>query len=261
MRIAWRKHAVGVSGRVVFREGVLEYLACYPGKEHESVVRLDGRAEHALLAMGLIGLRPGTPPRWNEKTQHFNPPTGDLVDVRIWWRAAGTWHQADGFDWLQEYEFGRPPIARPWVFTGSRRLRGGGVAADQMGDGLAVVDKPDALLNLSRSHTASNADLWCVANTKAIPPLHTPVWVVVQPATARTWRFRADFRGALYVNDRLVTPNDAADLIRLSRRLSPGAPVVIHAQDTLRCDMDRLRRTLLGAGVERSWVRITLERR
>ena len=260
VRIDWRARRVVVSGRVVFREGVLEYLACYPGKEHESVVLLDGRAEHVLLALGLVGLRPGTPPRWDEAAERFTGPTGDLIDVRLWWQEDGTYHAGDGFDWLQEYEFGRPPIARPWVFTGSRRLRGGGVAADRMGDGIAVVDKPDALMNLSRSHTESNADLWCLANTPAIPPLGTRVWIVLGAATPRCWKLHADFRGALYADDRLVTPGDAADLIRLARQLSPDRPVPIALRGTLRCDAERLRRALRTAGAEAAAFRFTPRR-
>ena len=36
------------------REGPLEFVACFGGKEHESILRLEARATHIFMAMGLV---------------------------------------------------------------------------------------------------------------------------------------------------------------------------------------------------------------
>ena len=72
--IDWQQRAVLVDTHIVLRAGALEFLACRPGKEHESIVRCDAPAMHIYMALGLIGLTPGQPPRWNETHEAFDPP-------------------------------------------------------------------------------------------------------------------------------------------------------------------------------------------
>lgn len=244
-----------MDGHVVLREGPIEFLACFPGKEHESIVRLDASATHIYMALGLIGLEPGHPPQWDERRGRFGPPTGDLVDLAIEWEAAGRRQTAAGFEWMREFEFARTPIDRPWVFAGSRRLRDGTLSADRSGEGIAVVDKPDSLLALSRNHVSRDADLWVQANTAAIPPLHTPVRVVLRPAEARSHEIRVDFRGIAFVDGHYAHPEDVADLIKLARRLSPDYLQLIRLKGTLRSDQARLQRALAAAGLPPDAVR------
>ncbi|MBU0617803.1 MAG: hypothetical protein KKI02_08810, partial [Planctomycetes bacterium] len=135
--IDWARRTVHVDGRVVLRAGPVEFLACFAGKEHESIVRLDASAVHIYMALGLVGLEPGHPPRWDEQRGRFGPAAGDLVDVSIEWEGDGGRRAVSGVEWLREYEFARTPIDRPWVFAGSRRLRDGTLSADRGGDGIA----------------------------------------------------------------------------------------------------------------------------
>ncbi len=247
--IDWTLPAVYVDGHVVLRQGPIEFLACRPGKEHESIVLLDAAATHIYLALGLIGLTPGHPPEWDEARGRFGPPAGDLIDLTIEWEDGGRRHSAAGFEWLRELEFARTPIDRPWVFAGSRRLRDGMLSADRSGEGIAVVDQPDSLLALSRNHVSRDAELWALANTAAIPPMHTPVRIVLRPAKPRTHEMRVDFRGAVFVDQRYAHPEDVADLINLARRLSPDCVQPIRLEGTLPADLARLQSTLAGAGV------------
>ncbi len=247
--IDWGQLAIYVDGHVVLREGLVEFLACFAGKEHESIIRLDASATHIYMALGLIGLEPGHPPRWDDRRGRFGPPTGDLIDVSIEWRSDDCRRTASGFQWLREYEYARVPIDRPWVFAGSRLLRDGLLSADRGGDGLAVVDKPDSLLALSRNHVSRDAELWAEANTAAIPPPHTPVRVVLRPARARLYEVRVDFRGEVLVDKRYAHPEDLADLLKLTRRLSPDYVQTIRLERTPRSDAARLRRVLIAAGV------------
>jgi len=247
--IDWARRAVYVDGQVVLRAGPVEFLACFAGKEHESIVRLEPSATHVYMALGLVGLEPGHPPRWDERRGRFGPPTGDLVDVSIEWEIDGDRRSAAGFQWLRECEHERTPIDRPWVFTGSRRLGDGTLSADRSGEGIAVVDKPNSLLALSRNHVSRDAELWAEANTAAIPPMNTRVRVILRPARAREYDARVDFRGAAFVDGRFVQPEDLADLIKLARRLSTDYVQPIRLEGTLRSDAAALRRVLLRAGV------------
>lgn len=234
---------------MVLRRGPLEFLACLPGKEHESIVRLDASAVHIYVALGLVGLEPGHPPQWDERRGRFGPPAGDLIDLTIEWEDEGRRRTAAGFEWLREFEFARTPIDRPWVFAGSRRLPDGTLSADRSGEGFAVVDKPDALLALSRNHVSRDAELWALAHTAGIPPLQTPVRIVLRPAKARAHEIRVDFRGAAFVDERYAHPEDVADLIKLARRLSPDYVQRIRLEGTLRSDEARLQKALVAAGV------------
>lgn len=253
--IDWTARAVYVDGHVVLREGPIEFFACFAGKEHESIVRFDASATHIFMALGLIGLEPGHPPQWQEQRGCFGPPAGDLVDVTVEWNTPAGGHSAAAFDWLREFEFGQPPIDRPWVFGGSRRLGDGTVSSERSGEGLAVVDKPDSLLALSRSHVSRDADLWTEANTGAIAPLETRVRVVFRPARPRAHDIRVDFRGAALVDGRFAHFEDVADLIALARRLSPNDVQRIKLTGTLRADVARLRSQLEAANVPADAVR------
>jgi hypothetical protein len=272
--IDWQKRTVYVAARVVLRSGALEFLACWPGKEHESILRCEAAATHVYEALGLIGLAPGHPPEWDPQADRYRDPAGDLVDISLSWDQDGRTLSADAFAWLCDMEYARAPLPRPWVFAGSAREPDGTLASDATGVGIAVVDFPDSLLALSRRHSSSNAELWVEANTPAIPPVGTRVQIVLRPAQRRSYEVVLDFRGVLWVtestaqeqrssHDRLALPGwhrycppaDLTDLIRLARQIDPDYVQVIDVQGTLYADEAALRRALLDAGVPGTAVR------
>ncbi|MBN2447999.1 MAG: hypothetical protein JXO22_14810 [Phycisphaerae bacterium] len=256
VRIDWASRAVLVDTRVVLRAGTLEFLACFPGKEHESIVRCEASAMHIYMALGLIGLTPGHPPRWNESRDAFDPPTGDLVDILFEWVADGQRRQVNAYDWLREYEYGCPPVARPWIFGGSVILPDGTSASDASGAGIAVVDKPDSLISYTRSFPSRLEELWVCANTAAIPPPETPVTMVIRAAQPRECVATLDFRGVLAVNERVVSAADFADLLQSARRLRPDHVQVIHADRPLRADVHALLDGLRARGIPDESIRI-----
>lgn len=255
-----------VAARVVLRAGALEFLACWPGKEHESIVRCEAAAAHVYQALGLIGLVPGHPPVWDPDSDRYGEPTGDLVDISFRWSEDGRAQTADAFAWLREVEYARTLLARPWVFTGSLRLPDGTLSADATGVGIALVDFPDSLIALSRHHSSRNAELWVEANPgapgAAIPPEGTPVQLVLRPAAAPggtgfqpVGEVVLDFRGVAWVNGRYCSALDLADLVRLARRLDPGYVQTIVVCGVLRSDESRLGQALLDAGVPAAAIR------
>lgn len=246
--IDWATPAVFVDGEIVLREGPLEFFACFPGKEHESVIRLDATAEAVNLACGLVGFDAESPPVWDEATQQYRAPRGDLVDLAVAWSDGDQQETAAAHEWLVEVETGRSPIARPWVFCGSYRRADGSFAADASGAGVALVDFPDALLAPSRSRTASNASLWVLANPTIIPPGKTRVKLTIRAARPFDLTLRLDDLGRLYANQRYVSDADAVDLIELARRLSPGAAIPIEVSSgAFRADAARVKAALQAA--------------
>jgi hypothetical protein len=247
--IDWQAPAVYVDTHVVLRRGPLEFYACGSGKEHESILRLHASAAHVYLALGLIGVSPGHPPVWDDSLGEYAPPAGDLVEISCEWKEGGKQCRADAWTWLREIEYARPPLSRPWVFGGSVRLENGALAADRSGAGVALVDFSDALLSLSRGHSSRNAELWVEANTDAIPPLDTPVRLVLRPARRHAYRITLDFRGQTFVDGRWAALKDVADLLRMAGQVDPQRTQDINTAGTLRSDVAQVRHRLAQLGV------------
>lgn len=255
--IDWAEHAVRVRGRIAQSSGPLEFLACFAGKDHESAVRMLAEAEHVYMALGLCGNTPGAPAQWDESAHRYTTPTGDLVDVSLEWTTAdGKALRATGFDWLIDVATEQRPIPRPWVFTGSIRPESGGLAAGHSGAGVAIVDMPDSLLALSRSHVSSDADLWAVADPEQVPAPGTEVVVVLRPATALPLDVSIDFRGDLTVNGRAATVADVVDLVSLSLKLDQSTSVVIKCDGAMRADRETLVEALRAGGIDISRCRV-----
>lgn len=249
VRIDWQRLEVQVEARVVLRSGALEFLACWPGKEHESIVRCEAAAAHVYMALGLIGLMPGHPPIWEAQIGEYGAPAGDLVDISFRWEEDGRTGTADAYDWLREVEYGRRPVGRPWVFAGSQRRPDGTLSTEVSGVGVALVDFPDGLICVSRRHASRNAELWVEAETAGIPREGTVVQMILRGAAARVQRVRLDFRGAIWVNDRYCSAVDLADLVGLARQRASGYAQQIDVVGTLESDVRRVQRALAEAGV------------
>lgn len=263
IHVDWEKHVVYVDALVAQRDVPLEFLACFAGREHESVLRLRPSAAHVYVALGLVGLTPGSPPQWRDDGS-VAAPTGDLVDIAVEYEHGGAIRRESAWNWLREIEYDRTPLPRPFVFCGSRRRANGSLAADASGSGVALVDFDDSLLCTSRRHSELSAELWVSANPARVPPQGTAVRMVFSPAVAETDpQIRIDFRGDATWNGRYVSPSDLCDLLSLwvKRRGSASAApssgagsasipsVRIVLADALATDARRWRRQLEQAGI------------
>lgn len=253
--IDWKAPAVLVQGRVALREGPLEFVACFAGKEHESLVRLEASAMSIYMALGLIGVNAGAPPRWNETMGEFQSATGDMVDVAFVVNGV----EASAWDWMIDAEYGRSPLSRPWVFAGSVKLDDGSLAADRSGVGIAIVDFGDSLLSLSEARPSRNAELWAVANATRVPPQGAALLVRLAPAHATQRKFSLDDRGDLRVDDQIVSSVEFADFLRLQKRLGGAAPT-IEAASALASDVRAVRSRLAQLGVDADAARWKLRR-
>ncbi len=184
IRIDWARRQVEADGVVNMRAGLIELFACTrQARGHESVVMIDGRAEHLFQALGLIGCVPGRPMRYTGPEGGVEPAWG--YPLRIDVRTTGPEGAAvvPIERWLRPRDSDRPLERLSWVFAGSRPLPDGRLAADPEGTVVAVVDFPTALIALPESHPPRYAELWLDPRTEAIPPVGTPCTLIFSAGT------------------------------------------------------------------------------
>jgi hypothetical protein len=245
----WPARTVLVDTRVILREGNLEFLACFAGKEHESILRFRPPAGHIYQALGLLGFEPGHPPVYDVQKRTYGNPAGDLLEIVAHWPVDGVWRTVDATSWLRETEYGRVPLARPWVFAGSQRLADSTLSSDRTGVGIALVDFPDSLVAYSRRYPSDYSALWAEPNTPAIPELGTDVVLALRPAAPRRLALTLDHCGVLRANGAFCTAADLADLLRLARQLEPERTWTIRWDRTLAADRAAVQRALVAGGV------------
>lgn len=185
VRIDYRVPQVEVDSEVILRRGQLELFAYSKApvpKEHESILLTNVPAESIYQALGLIGLTPGRPMWYDAGTETVHPATGDPVDVSVRYLSGGKSVEVPACAWMLDLHTRQPMKPVAWVFAGSRRASNGTFQANVEGTIVTVVDFDSAVLALPESHTSSDADLWLVANTEAIPPVGTKVILLLRPA-------------------------------------------------------------------------------
>lgn len=183
LRIDYRVPQVEIDSEVVLRKGALElfaYSRAQVPKEHETILRAEVSCERVYQALGLIGLTPGRPTRYDEATKSVQLPTGDPVDVLVKYEIEGKPREHSACEWMLDAAKKTPMNRTHWLFTGSRREEDGSFAANIEGTLVTVVDFPSSLLGLPASHSDSDSQLWLLANTEAIPPVGTKVKLILR---------------------------------------------------------------------------------
>ena len=172
---------VMVDGVVSLRDGYLEMFACPVGtKEHESVVAVQTRAQVVHAALLAIGAQPGHPVRFQPK---FSPPSGARIRVEVRWQDAhAKWQSLRAQQWVLDAATGQV-MRQPWVFAGSGfwtdPATGKQYYQADAGDFICVSNFTTAMLDIPIESSQSDDQRTFVANTKRIPPLGTPVRLVL----------------------------------------------------------------------------------
>lgn len=203
------RSSVVMVGRVCQRRAPLELFACLKGsKEHESVVAVETDAYVVHAGLLLTGAQPGGPVRFDPE---FVPASGTEIEVTlIWVDQDGRRRRARAQDWVRdvaelysmfdgvaanqfddELNVGDQPAAwkemeYAWVFAGSQLLKDDRTGepyylADAEGELICVSNFPSAVLDVPVRSSDSNAALLFEAFTERIPPLGTPVTLVLTP--------------------------------------------------------------------------------
>ena len=219
VRIDWARRQVEADATVILREGGIELFACSPQtREHESIVRAEARPLHLFQALGLIGLSPGHPIRFNAETRELQPATGDPVEITIRYPRDGVRREEPIERWMKTAKTGKPVEALPWVFAGSLLLEDGSIAADFEGTLIAVVDFASALIALPELHSDRNEELWLEPEPAQIPPEQTRCTLIFRPGP---WPIELDAAGRARLAGRTVTLSELARAVRRAQKDNP----------------------------------------
>ena len=175
VRLDKNRQTVSFPALVNMREANIEYLVVTAsGKMHESIFRTDAEPYHIQLALLLLGAKgAGTNDFPADKTE---PLPGDSVSVEVVWASKGKSVRRRGEDFVYNLETKSAMSQGAWTYNGSRMYRGT-FLAQQDGSIISVMVDADALINNPRPGR-ENDKIW-LANTNALPPLNSPVEVVV----------------------------------------------------------------------------------
>jgi hypothetical protein len=178
-----KRGAVLVDGQVSLRRGMLEMFACIRNtKEHESVVTADTQAFLVHAGLLRLGAEPGHPAQF---VPEFKPPAGTEIEITVEWHdAGGKEHTARAQDWIRDLKTGKA-MAYPFVFAGSRfwtdEETGKQYYQAEGGDFICVSNFGTAAFDIPVESSQSNDALEFETFTERIPPLGTPVRLVLKP--------------------------------------------------------------------------------
>ncbi len=177
-----RKQVVMI-GRICQREAPLELFACLRNtKEHEAIVSVDVKAQTVHAGLLAVGAKPGHPAQWDPK---YAPATGTEIEVSVVWKdKQGKTKTARAQDWILDTRTNKA-MTHPWVFAGSSfwidETTGRKYYRAEGGDLVCVSNFASAMLDLPIESSQANEALLFRAFTERIPPLGTPVTLLLGP--------------------------------------------------------------------------------
>lgn len=176
-----------IPGRINMTQGIIEYLAVMDkrGKLHESVLALDVQPSLFQLALILLGFEPGEvslPSSGSQKSPTLSK-WGDPVTLWVEWDRTGTTERISADALIFNRETQRTIDGNRWHFTGSAFYQNT-FAADLTGSLIATWMDWQAIINASAQigNPYRGANLGYEVNSKIVPPLDTPIRLVIEPA-------------------------------------------------------------------------------
>ena len=177
------KRQVIIDGFIAINEGPLEMFACPIGtKEHESAVSLLARSRFVHAALLAVASTPGRPVRFRPE---FTPPTGDRIGITILWKDKnGASRKVKAQEWVCRTGT-EETLDVDWVFCGSQWWTDPQTGRDfytaDDGDLVCVSNFSSATLDIPIESSKANEALAFSAYTKKMPPIDTPIRMVMQP--------------------------------------------------------------------------------
>ena len=173
---------VVVSGRICLTRGLLEMFACPKGmKEHESVVATYSMAMYVHQALLLIGVNPGKTVQWEPE---YKPAEGPKIQVECWYYDEKNELVKRNAKEMVKLVSDGSPLKIDWVFGGSKFIvdpDGRELYAANGGELICLSNFSSAMIDLPIPSTAEAGGLLFEANSEKIPPLDTPVLLVLKP--------------------------------------------------------------------------------
>jgi hypothetical protein len=188
LEIEGKQRRVLVEGHICLRQGQLEqFLTRKRTKEHEAIVVADVDARDIALALIAAGAEKGQPVKFRPE---FQPPTGTPIKVFVRYREGDKSVRVPAQQWIRNVA-SKKNLDSDWVFAGSRLIpdpedhtKPPFFAAND-GDVICLSNFETALLDVPFNSTKDNQDLVFEAHTERVPPLMTPVTVILEPAPTK----------------------------------------------------------------------------
>jgi hypothetical protein len=178
------RRRVLVQASVCLREGQLELLLCRKhSKEHEAILSADVDARDIHKALLAAGGEPGSPVQYQPA---YRPATGTRIKVTLQYEQQGKQTTVPAQRWVRN-ALTRKDLEHDWVFAGSRFVLHPEdkdkppLYLANSGDVICVSNFESALLDLPVNSPKDNEELAFEAHTERIPPLDTPVLVILEP--------------------------------------------------------------------------------
>jgi hypothetical protein len=178
-----KNHRVIVDGYIAVREGQLEMLACPVfTKEHEAVVSVFSKAATVHAGLLAAGASSGKPVQWEPE---YIPPSGSEIQVlALWTDSAGQRQKIDARQWVRQAGPVDKHLQYNWVFAGSGFWEDPDTKLKrylaESGDLICVSNFSTATLDIPVKSTEANSGLLFLAYTQRIPPVNTPIRLVLQ---------------------------------------------------------------------------------
>lgn len=184
LEIANGKRRVIVKSYVCLREGLLEMFLCRKyTKEHEAVLAADVDARDIHKALVLAGAEPGSPVKFQPK---YEPAKGTVIKLTLQYQDKGKLVTVPAQKWVRDIKT-KKDMTYDWVFAGSVLVpnpldkdKPPSYAANY-GDVICLANFESAMLDLPIKSSKDNEDLAFEANPDRIPPLQTPVTLILEP--------------------------------------------------------------------------------
>ena len=167
---------VSFPASVNLREETIEYVVVHKtGKAHESLFRTDARPQDIHVALLLLGAKPAMTNAFGEDGRAR--PRGESVDIEVSWTNQGARFRGPVEDLVLNKEATNALPRGAWIYNGSN-FSEGMFTAERDGSIVSTHIDPDALINNPRPGR-ENDDLY-QPNTDKLPPIGTPVEIVIQ---------------------------------------------------------------------------------
>jgi len=170
-----KARTVTFPAQVNLARGVLEVLICTEyGKTHESLLSTKVDPLHLNIALLLLGLEGGHAVRYQGDA---TKPVGSPVEIWFKLRDGDSEKLLRAEDWVYNTHRNRPMLHTHWVYVGSV-LTKDGFMAQREGQIVTTFRDPFTLIDNPLPEGAD--DTVYVVNTQEVPPVGTPVTVVIK---------------------------------------------------------------------------------
>jgi hypothetical protein len=185
------RRRVLVEAYVCLRQGQLEQLLTRKRtKEHEAILAVDADARHIHTALLVAGAKPGSTVKFVKKGDRYVivPPSGTPIKVTLRYKDKGKLVTVPAQKWVRNIKTGKD-LALDWVFAGSVFIKDPldetagkpDLYGANDGDVICVANFDTAMLDLPIASSKDNDSLAFEAHTARIPPLNTPVTIILEP--------------------------------------------------------------------------------